>query len=565
MLKVKKNILTKIIGIFATSLFIFGAFIIYFKLAVIIKPPVPDDLSPLMYRREKAGNDFYKCKNNWLRKSKSGLWEMYIEGKPFEMGIVNGLLAKELIHSQEKAFVNEIKKMVPSDFYRSFLKYFVAWFNRNIPEYIEKDYQLEIYGISKSASDEFSDIGNPYMRILNYHAAHDIGHAIQNMNIVGCTSFAAWNSFTNDSSLIIGRNFDFYVSDDFAKDKIVCFCKPDKGYKFMYITWGGMIGVVSGMNEKGLTVTLNAAKSGIPFSSKTPVSILAREILQYSKNIHDAYEIAKKHDIFISESFLIGSAEDNKAAIIEKSNNNIDLVYTNKDYLICTNHFQGNSFKNEQLNIENIKNSSSMYRYKRMEELMKKYKKIDYKSAAEILRDRKGLNNTDIGMGNEKSVNQLIAHHSIIFNPSKLLVWVSAGPFQEGSYIAYDLKKIFSEYPGLKNNIEISEDNLSILPDTFLFSANFKKFEKFKQYKKLISDHIKNDESEDIDDNLIKSFIESNPQYYYVYSLAGDYYRSHGKYKKAIGLYNLALKKEITTIGDNKRIHDALKKCYENE
>ncbi len=58
-------------------------------------------------------------------------------------------------------------------------------------------------------------------------------------------SFGTWNDRSKDSSLIIGRNFDFYVGDKFAEDKIVAFYKPDKGYRFMFITWAGFTGVVS--------------------------------------------------------------------------------------------------------------------------------------------------------------------------------------------------------------------------------------------------------------------------------------------------------------------------------
>lgn len=233
-----KKIFKKLILSLAVVLLLIIAFLIYFNIAVRITPPVPNNTDVLKFNRTKLGKDFYVCKNNWLRKNKAGLWEMYIEGNPFEMGVMNGLLTKDLIYIQEKAFVNEIKKMIPSDKYLKFLKYFVVWFNRNIDHYVEKEYQFEILGISQSVSDEFSDVGPAYQRILNYHAAHDIGHALQNLNMVGCTSFAAWGDDSEDSSLIVARNFDFYVGDDFSKNKIVCFCNPEKGYKFMYVTWG---------------------------------------------------------------------------------------------------------------------------------------------------------------------------------------------------------------------------------------------------------------------------------------------------------------------------------------
>ena len=249
--------------------------------------------SPDNWTREEH-RGIYTVGPNWLRRSDSGLYEMYVEGTPYECGVANGLLAKELIALQEQYFKDHIERLVPSGWYLRFLKYMVAWFNRKLPKYVAEEFKEEIYGISRSASNQFNYIGKPYHRLLNYHAAHDIGHALQNFALVGCTSFGTWGEKSADGQLIIGRNFDFYVGENFALNKIVQFEAPEKGHKFMFITWGGFIGVVSGMNERGLTVTINAAKSGTPLGSATPVSLVAREILQYAGTIAEATSIAGK-------------------------------------------------------------------------------------------------------------------------------------------------------------------------------------------------------------------------------------------------------------------------------
>ena len=158
------------------------------------------------------------------------------------------------------------------------------------------------------------------------HAAHDIGHAVQDLALVGCSSFAAWGKKSEDGNLILGRNFDFYASDAFAENKIVAFINPKEGHPFMMVTWPGMIGVVSGMNIEGLTVTINAGKSKIPLIAKTPISILTREILQYARNIDEAIAIAKKRKVFVSESIMVGSANDNKAILIEVSPKNLEFL-----------------------------------------------------------------------------------------------------------------------------------------------------------------------------------------------------------------------------------------------
>jgi isopenicillin-N N-acyltransferase-like protein len=289
------KLLGRIVGIFLIVIIsLMVILIVYVKWG--LEPTVPDitDRSAERLQRTQIDSTFFKIKDCWLRKSNSGLWEEYIEGKPFDRGVIEGKLCKDLQYQQEEAFAEQIHRLVPSNFYLHFLGYFTRIFNRNLEKNIPLEYKQEIYGESLSAPHEFDYIGEPYDRLLNYHAAHDIGHALQSLALVGCSSFSAWDEYTADSSLIVGRNFDFYVGDKFSENKIVYFCKPADGNKFVMITWAGFMGCVSGMNDKGITVTINAAKSDIPTASAMPISLLAREILQYASSIDDAYAIAKK-------------------------------------------------------------------------------------------------------------------------------------------------------------------------------------------------------------------------------------------------------------------------------
>ncbi len=524
--------------------------IIYVVRVSDIDPPLMVQ-QPLEPKRAEPSKGFYTLKNNWFRKSSSGLYELYVEGNPTELGVYNGLLTRELVVRQEDHFSDQISKMIPSEGYRKFLKYFIGWFNRDLDKNVSDEYKQEIYGVSKAASPKYKYLGTNYQRILNYHAAHDIGHALQNLALVGCTSFGTWDAKSQDGSMIIGRNFDFYVGDKFAEDKIVAFMAPTKGYKFMTVTWGGFIGAVSGMNEKGLAVTINAAKTNMPSGSATPVSLVTREILQYAKNINEAIAIAKTRKMFVSESFLVASAADHKAVVIEKTPGALDVYDPNKDFIVCTNHFQSKGLADSKENKQQLDESASAYRYQRLLELLKTNGGNTVPKTVAILRDRGGMNNADIGMGNEKAINQLIAHHSIVFEPEKMLVYVSTSPWQLGKYVAYDLKKVFA-LKGMKQDEEISTDSLSVPADDFLQSKAFLNFERFRGFKQRLA----NGGAVDTD-----SLVFSNPNYYHAYVLAGDYWFKKEQFKKAAGYYEAALTKEIATRQEAAYIRAQLKLC----
>jgi len=553
-----KKILKALLKVLIILIIIILVLVVIFKITTKLNPPEVQNMEVENQQRITVDSNFYYINNSWLQKNKHELWEMYIEGEAYERGIINGKLTKELIYKQENAFVNQIKVMIPSESYLKFLKSFIAFFNRNINKHIINEYQKEIYGISQSASDQFDFIAPNYHRILNYHAAHDIGHALQNMNLVACTAFSGWDSRSADSSLIIGRNFDFHVGDEFAKDKIIMFCNPEKGHNFMIVTWGGMIGATSGMNDQGLTVTLNAAKSDIPFSAATPISLVAREILQYASTIEEAFEIAKKRKTFVSESLFIGSAKDGKTASIEKSPDNQALFETHNNYIICSNHFQSEEMqKPEIINAKPCKYATT-YRFKRVKELLNHNYKLNVNSVAKILRDQKGLKNENIGMGNEKAVNQLIAHHSIIFKPEELKVWISTSPFQLGKFICYDLNKVFAEASEIKEQKVIYENDLTIPADSFLYSDNYKNFNRFKDIRIQIQTAIKTDTRIPDEDYLFNEIIELNPQYFETYVYLADYFNHFNILDKAELAYKMSLKKEIPNIYQREYIEEKL-------
>ncbi|MCH5600079.1 C45 family autoproteolytic acyltransferase/hydolase [Niabella ginsengisoli] len=546
-----KRFWRRFLRVLGVIILLFGLLFAYLAWVSKIDAPAVKDLSALDLRRTEADTGLYTISNNWFRKSNSGLYEMYVEGAPFERGTINGKLSEELVKKQEDYFSEQINKMIPSKFYLHFLKYFIGWFNRDLPNHVTDEYKQEIYGVSQSASDGYKYIGTKYSRILNYHSAHDIGHALQNMMLVGCTSFGTWGNASADSTMIIGRNFDFWVGDNFAKNKIIEFVNPTEGYKFMSVTWGGFIGVVSGMNEKGVTVTINAAKSSIPSGSATPVSLVAREIVQYAKNIAEAIAIAKKRKMFVSESFLVGSAADNKAVIIEKTPDSLAIYDPDKNEILCTNHFQSSTFWNSEPNVEQRENSASVYRYKRLTQLLQQNGKNTVEKTIDILRDYKGLNNANIGLGNEKAVNQFIAHHAIVFEPQKLRVWVSTAPWQMGQFVCYDLTKVFA-LKGMKENREIYEADLNVAADPFIDTKDFKQFKQFRKDKQRIADG----------GNVVPdSIVAQNPNYYNSYVLAGDYLFKKKEYKKALSYYQKSLTMEIATISEKSSILEQIEKC----
>ncbi len=555
----RKKIFFALLSIFlgiplALILFLFAIGAFLYHTADFLEPKVDVDLAN--YELVVVNDSLRQCNNASLFLNKHGLWEARVVGDPLERGATYGLMTEDLLKYQEDVFVDQIHEIISSEWWVKFLHKIVIIFNRNMAKHVPSEYLEEIYAMSLSCTNEYKAYGSPYVRQLNYHAAHDIGHVMQQYMLVGCSSFAVWGEESEVDGLIVGRNFDFYVGENFTNNKIVQFMEPSNGYKFVSISWPGMMGVLSGMNEKGLTVTINAGSGTIPTTSAMPISLLTRDILQYTSNIEEAYELAQTYETFVSESILVASTNDGYAAIIEKTPEKIALYEADENRVVCTNHYQSTLFSEDEYNKANIANSDSPYRHKRLNQLLDEFTPIDSYDAVSILRNRHGVDGVDIGLSNEKSINQFIAHHSVVFQPKDLKMWVSTSPWQLGEFVCYDLNKVFSsESPTLKS---YATDELNIPADTSLINNEAIKVKLYReQYKKLVRAI---DKKMVVSEDFISKFTSNNPEYFQVYNVLGDYMLSQNKKQEAITYWHKALSLEISRVEERDEIMRKIEK-----
>ncbi len=371
---------------------------------------------------------------------RDGIIRMKISGDPYTLGYANAVLTQEYVREQETQFLALIRQFVPSDWKLWLLKKFIVVRNRGLDQYIAPDRLMEIYGLSQGYNDPFPEIGPLYHRLVNYHAAHDIGHALIDNPLLGCTSFAVSGPYTANGHLWTGRNFDFDAARCFDENKIVMLVTPDDGLRFLSVGWPGLVGVVTGLNEKLIFASLNAAHSEDSARIGTPVSLVLREVMQHASTLDEAVSIIVNAQVFVSDSYLVADGKTGQAALVEKTPARSAVVRWESDAIVNTNHFLSPQWGADAGNLAYIREGTSVDRYQRTVELLDEYKgALDEKTIAAILRDRSVPGVPSAGLGNQAAINPLVATHSVIADVTAGIIWVSASPHQLGAYVPFSI------------------------------------------------------------------------------------------------------------------------------
>jgi isopenicillin-N N-acyltransferase like protein len=405
--------------------------------------------------------------DNW-RRNRRGVNEIAVTGDPWQRGYANARLTPELLEEQERLLLRTARDFVPNRAAFWLLKHGIAVNNRNLPNYISDAEKLEILGMTEGSVDHFPDDVPLYHRVLHYHAAHDISHLlidnplVAKQDLIGCTAFAAWGDASADGQLYVGRNFDWEAGEVFDRDKCIIYVWPDDGIPYVHVAWAGMAGAVTGMNAEGLSIHINAARTDDFRWGRmgTPVSLLVRRVLESAANIEQAHAIIRDADVFVSDSFMVASRADGRAVVIEKSPSHTALREAGRPGLLLqTNHLLDEHWANDRANKEQQERATSLYRWQRLEELTDRhYGALGRDTALEILRDKRGMGDKELGLGNRNAIDAGICCHSVIMNVTTGEMWVSAAPHTYGRYVYVPVSRMLEARPSGAMRMRLSAE-----------------------------------------------------------------------------------------------------------
>jgi len=255
------------------------------------------------------------------------------------------------------------------------------------------------------------------------------------MILCSCTSIGLLPNATSTGETILAKNFDYL---NFTEPySLVCETQPKEGFKTLCCRMVPLSGALDAMNEHGLAMTYNLARSVDEPECHVPTSVILQEMLETCKNTREAKDFLAKaktggHDGIVTLADAKGNLET-----AELSCGHLKVREPEGDVVVNTNHYQTAEMKSVEIPADKIQRvqgyRTSPLRFQRAKELLKNKRSIDEELIKTVLRDH--------GAEHVPSMNTICVHgevgsttRSIIMYPNRRLIKVLFGHPCEREY-----------------------------------------------------------------------------------------------------------------------------------
>ena len=218
-------------------------------------------------------NEIDLLNGGWLE-DQDGVKILHLNGSNYEMGFQHGLLLKEEVRQNIRAFLNYSNI--------SFDYLLDIW--DIMKDYVPQEYIDEIQGIADGAEVSFEEIVAANMVII--------------VGDMGCFGISAWGNATKDGKLYHTRSFDqpFTIKDPitgkFAHENYVLIVRnPDNGYASLCPSVAGTMHGGGGFNDQGIAIGQQVCWSKDYTLKGTPGQFRVQMVLDHASNATDAINI----------------------------------------------------------------------------------------------------------------------------------------------------------------------------------------------------------------------------------------------------------------------------------
>lgn len=387
-------------------------------------------------------------------KNYNGLQVAYFTGTPREIGAQMYHLTIEPREQEMMAIFESLLNMSNSGnglvkaFKNAYARLkFLPAFKRLIP----REYLDELKGFISEASKGKEQSINELI----------LGNAFQDLMLVygGCSFFSAWGEASQNGNIIVGRNLDFANLDQIAQAQLLAFYAPQQGYDFAALTYPSNVGIMHGMNEKGLVVAM-CYSVAVPAENTidgVPYTIMLRQMLQYAGNIDEAIAIIKETPRTVGLNILVADGGSREAVVVEVSAHRMAVRKAAAEpFIYAANRYQTEYMK--QYQDGGWLNSAS--REQRFEQLKKYWwGRFDVRSAIEVMRDK---NDPAVagGAGLHPGIQNSGTIASVAFDASASEIWVSA----KGGVLAPEHPFVGFYAPDIWNSGQPPAETLGVIP-----------------------------------------------------------------------------------------------------
>ncbi len=332
-----------------------------------------------------------------------GVPVLHVYGTPAEMGEQQGRLIGAQAKRVHRQYFGRIFRPGGRDIG---LRDDVLKLSRKMEASIPAAYVTEMKAMAKAAGMDYDD-----MLIAN--TVFDIKRSIF------CTTFVATGDRSADGKPVFGRNLDFPTLGVAHKFSCVIVYHPKDGHAVASVTFPGLVGVLSGMNDAGVAAAVMEVHLQGAKVQATPYAMVFRSALTGAATTDDAVAAVRARARTATNNLMVCDA-NGAAACVELGMDKTAVRRPEGGLIYSTNHFLS----------EELTKPWVCWRIPRLKKATDGGKKLDEALAKRILAD---------------VAYKQLTMQSMVFRPASrgLLLATGEPPATKGEYVRLTADVLF--------------------------------------------------------------------------------------------------------------------------